>query len=313
MKGMELASRYYGTFGPALVSGLPYSVESQLAFGLVGPGSECLDFDDELSRDHDFGPGFCVWVPRDLYASLGDELSRRYASLPREFMGERRVDTALAGQRVGVFETESFYRTFTGLEREPQGVAEWLRIPEQLLAIVTGGEVFGDPSGRFSHIRHVYQGFYPEEVIRKKLAANMAVMAQSGQYNLGRCLRRQDLVAAGCARTEFLCAAMASLHLLARTYMPFYKWSFRSLSERAHVGGPICALVRRIASAPVAEVSQVDVELLSGVILRCVLALGWATGGSDFLLDAATSVWQGIPNDYLRDRPLNEGAYSNGM
>lgn len=309
MRGMELSRRYFGACESTLVFGLPRSVARRLAFGLVGPGSECLGFDDEASRDHDFGPGFCVWVPRELYADWGEELSRRYEALPKEFMGERRVETALAGQRVGVFETESFYRAFTGLEREPQGVAEWLRIPEQLLATVTGGEVFSDPSGQFSRPRRALQGFYPQDVVRKKVAADMAVMAQAGQYNLGRCLRRGDLVAAGAARAEFLQASMAALHLLSETYMPFYKWSFRSLSERAHVPAPICALVSRIAAAPVADVSPADVEALCGVVLATVRALGWAAGDSDFLLDAATAAWRGIPNDYLRGLPLNEGAY----
>lgn len=309
MRGMELARRYFGEFEPLLVFGLPYCVERKLAFGLVGPGSECLGFDDEASQDHDFGPGFCVWVPRELYPEWGDELARRYEGLPKEFMGSRRVETPLAGQRVGVFETESFYRSFTGLERAPQSASEWLRIPEQLLATATGGEVFSDPSGQFSRVRRELLGFYPEPVVRKKVAANMAVMAQSGQYNLWRCLGRGDLVAANAARAEFLQSAMAALHLLSRTYMPFYKWSFRSLAERAHVPAPVCALVRRIASVPVAEVEIGDVELLCSVVRRAVLALGWATSDSDFLLDAATVVWQGIPNAYLRERPLNEGAY----
>ncbi|MEE1208506.1 DUF4037 domain-containing protein [Parafannyhessea umbonata] len=313
MRGMELAKRYFGTFGPVLVSGLPYSVESRLAFGLVGPGSECLGFDDDISRDHDFGPGFCVWIPADLWDTYGSELARRYATLPGEFLGEKRKESELAGQRVGVFCTESFYRTYTGLGRVPQGVAEWLRIPEQLLAIVCGGEVFRDPSGQFTRVREAYQGFYPELVVRKKLAADMAVMAQSGQYNLGRCLVRRDLVAADVARGEFLCATMAALHLLSRTYMPFYKWSFRSLRESAHVPAPVCDVVRRIAAAPVAKVSCEDVELLCSVVLRAALALGWAASESDFLLDAATSMWRGIPNEYLRSRPLNEGAFSHGM
>jgi hypothetical protein len=309
MKGMELARRYFGEFEPLLVFGLPYNVERQLAFGLVGPGSECLGFDDETSQDHDFSPGFCVWVPRELYPEWGNELAHRYDSLPKQFLGHERVQTPLAGQRVGVFETESFYRSFTGLERSPQSVAEWLRIPEQLLATATDGEVFSDPSGQFSRMRRDLLGFYPEVVVRKKVAANMAVMAQSGQYNLWRCLGRGDLVAANTARSAFLQAAMAALHLLSHTYMPFYKWSFRSLSERAHVPAPVCELVSRIASVPVAEVEVQDVELLCGVVLRTVLALGWATSDSDFLLDAATIVWQGIPNSYLRERPLNEGAY----
>lgn len=313
MKGIELAAKFYGEYGSVLVSGLSYSVESRLAFGLVGPGSECLGFDDELSQDHDFGPGFCVWVPHDLWDECGEELSHRYASLPREFLGYRRTEMPLAGQRVGVFQTEAFYRNFTGLDRAPQSVVEWLRIPEQLLAIVTGGAVFKDMSNQFSQIRSVYEDFYPESVIRKKVAANMSIMAQSGQYNLQRCLARHEVVAANVARSEFLCAAMAALHLLSGSYMPFYKWSFRSLSERAYVPAPICELVRKIAMAPVSRVSQADVESLCGIVLRCVLALGWATGDSNFLLDAALSIWQGIPNDYLRERPLNEGAFSNDL
>ena len=162
-------------------------------------------------------------------------------------------------------------------------------------------------------MRNAYEGFYPEPVVRKKLAANMAVMAQSGQYNLDRCLARHDLVAADVARSEFLCASMAALHLLSRTYMPFYKWSFRSLRERAHVPAPLCDVVGRVAAVPVAKVSSDDVELLCSVVLRGALALGWAACGSDFLLDAATSMGRGIPNEYLRERPLNEGAFSHGM
>lgn len=76
---------------------------------------------------------------------------------------------------------------------------------------------------------------------------------------------------------------------------------------------PICDVVGRVAAAPVAKVSSEDVELLCSVVLRGALALGWATCGSDFLLDAATSMWRGIPNEYLRGRPLNEGAFSHGM
>lgn len=252
MKGLELARSYSDMYAASLFEGLPGDVRYRAAVGLVGPGSECLGFDDDISQDHDFGPGFCVWLPRDLFAAYGAELQRRYDALPASYGGYRRQVTELAGKRVGVFETESFYRGFTGLERPPQTAKEWLAIPEQFLAVATSGEVFCDPSGEFSAVRNTYLHFYPDEIVRKKFAANCAVMAQAGQYNLPRCLERNDAVAASSARSEFLTAALAAMHLLHRVYMPFYKWSYRSLVERVHAAAPIAQAVADIAGAPCA-------------------------------------------------------------
>lgn len=311
MKGLELSRRYFEAFGPSLFAGLPADVRAQAAVGLVGPGSECLGFDDELSRDHDFGPGFCIWLPAAVFDVWGPELQRRYDALPRTFLGFTRPQAApLSGKRVGVFETGSFLRAFTGLDRPPATSREWLAIPEQFLAVVSGGEVFVDEGGGISAARRVYEGFYPEPVVRQKVAANLATMAQAGQYNLPRCLSRGDAVAAGAARAEFACALMAVLHLLSRVYMPFYKWSFRSLVERTAAGRVYAGRIEALVAAPVRTVRAGEIECLCAGVLGAVRALGWTGCASDFLLDAALDIHGRIEDEYLRACPLGAGAYA---
>lgn len=61
MQGLEIFARYFHTVGlPMLAERFPGHVK-RIAAGLVGDGSDCFGFDDKISRDHDWGPGFCLW------------------------------------------------------------------------------------------------------------------------------------------------------------------------------------------------------------------------------------------------------------
>ena len=66
MKGLETAKQYYEIYGRQMIRGQFPERADQTAAGLVGYGSECLGFDDEISTDHDYGPSFCIWLPREL-------------------------------------------------------------------------------------------------------------------------------------------------------------------------------------------------------------------------------------------------------
>ena len=78
MKGMQIARAYFEEYGRLMIDTQMGQYRSQIAAGLVGEGSECLGFDDEISTDHDFGPGFCIWVPEQLYHQVGSELQRAH-------------------------------------------------------------------------------------------------------------------------------------------------------------------------------------------------------------------------------------------
>ena len=65
MNGLELSRAFFETWGrPILEESFP-QLRPFLAVGLCGPGSECFGYDDAVSRDHDFEPGFCLFLPEE--------------------------------------------------------------------------------------------------------------------------------------------------------------------------------------------------------------------------------------------------------
>lgn len=249
MKGLELSEKYWNEVGrPAFARRFPGYMD-RIAVGLVGMGSECFGFDDEISRDHDFGPAFCVWLTEADYAAAGREMQDLYAGLPGDFAGfPARETSPQGGGRVGVFSVPGFYALFVGPYRPPRDELDWLRLSEPHLAAVTNGRVFFDGAGEFTALRRALLAYYPEDVRLKKLAARAAIMAQSGQYNYARCMRRGETAAAFQAKAEFVRSAIAMVYLLERRFCPFYKWSFRGLSELPGAAdiremlGELCAL-----------------------------------------------------------------------
>ena len=91
MKGLELSRLYYEQIDrPALEEHFP-ELLPQMAMGLAGEGSECFGFDDELSRDHDWGAGFCVWLDRPDYREFGAQVQALYDTLPGEWADRKSV------------------------------------------------------------------------------------------------------------------------------------------------------------------------------------------------------------------------------
>ena len=231
MKGLKLSRAYYEACGlPMLREQFP-DMMPLIAVGLFGSGSECFGFDDDVSADHDFEPGFCLFLPGEATVDRRAAflLERAYAKLPREFMGfSRSLITPVGGPRRGVMRTAEF---FEGKVGAPDGVLtlrQWLTVPENALAEAVNGAVFFDDYGEVTRIRAGLAA-WPEDVRRKKLAGSLLMMAQAGQYNYARCLRHHESGAAQLAAVEFARHAMHAIFLLNGVYEPFYKWSFRAL------------------------------------------------------------------------------------
>ena len=232
MKGIELSKLYFETYGVNMLQEFP-EIQQFLCAGLIGSGSECLGFDDDVSCDHDFEPGFGIYIPGEdiVDRKTAFRMERAYATLPSEFEGYNRNRLSpVGGSRVGIIRIPELLEEKTGTPDGNLSLEEWLTISDQFLLEITNGCLFMDNYKQMTEIREKL-AFYPEDVRKKRLAGHLLLMAQSGQYNYQRCLKHGEQAAAQLSVFEFVNHGMSAVFLLNRCYKPYYKWSFRTMRE----------------------------------------------------------------------------------
>lgn len=250
IKGLELSKRYfYDIVLPEFEKTL-FDILPLCAFGLVGEGSECYGYDDELSKGHDFGPSVCIWLRKDDYLKYKYRINKVLETLPKTYLGFQELKESEWGyNRRGLLNIEDFYFKFIGSTNLPQTINDWQKIPETALSTVTNGEVFLDNLGEFTKIREQLLNYYPEPIRQNKIATRLMNISQHGQYNYIRCLRRNDLVAANQCLYLFVDEAIHLVFLLNRRYKIFYKWANKALLDLKILGNEIHKLLQDIVFA----------------------------------------------------------------
>ena len=241
--GMQLAQSYWQTYGKPLLDQPKFAkYKNRIAAGLVGHGSECYGFDDEISRDHDFGPGFCLWLTDEDYAEIGADLQNAYDALPRKYAGfgsrkeTPRAKSCEISKRVGVFRISEFFENLTGFPTAPSQNEPhlWLSLSESTLAAATNGKIFADPLGEFSKARQSFK-LMPDDVRISLISRRLGMISQAGQYNFPRMIARKDASAAWLSINEFVRATASLVFLLNNPvtagYLPYYKWQFAALRK----------------------------------------------------------------------------------
>lgn len=302
MNGLELSERYYEAHGATMLRERFADYSERIAVGLVGDGSECFGFDDEISRDHDWGPGFCVWLAPQDYERIAGNLREAIAKLPKIFSGYGpRSESAWGNGRIGVFEISQFYRGFIGMDHLPVELWEWLGLPENYLAACTNGKVFEDPLHEFTRWRETLLKFYPEDVRLKKIASRCMTIAQFGQYNFERCLKRREYVALQHSLAKFCHDVISLAFLLNKRYCPFFKWMHRALRDLPILGKALHAKMLLLVTD---TSNQVKAELMGdicGNLINELQCQGLSDSSSSFLLDHGPLV-----QAQIKDKQLNQ-------
>ncbi|RDW96891.1 tetratricopeptide repeat protein [Gardnerella vaginalis] len=302
--GMQLAKEYWQTYGKPLLELEEFrDYKNRIAAGLVGHGSECYGFDDEISRDHDFGPGFCMWLTDEDYAKIGEDLQAAYNDLPQEFAGfgsrkeTPRAKSCESSKRVGVFSISEFFENITGFATAPSQDEPhlWLSLSEPTLAAATNGQIFADPLGEFSKTRQSFK-LMPDDVRISLISRRLGMMAQAGQYNVPRMLARKDGAAAWLSINEFVRATASIVFLLnnpiSAGYLPYYKWQFAALRK----------LSARMASRLSGVANQLESLMrLSSAACFGGIGFGEGTKGSSESESKINEIIQNVCNEVVEE------------
>lgn len=212
---LERSREFYEQHGKSMIHEQFPEYESQIAVGMVGEGSDCFGYDDEISTDHDYAVGFCMWLTKEDMVAIGSQLQEAYEQLIAEHQVSD-VPMAHLRNRRGVFGIDEFYQT---------------DVEECKLAELVNGEIFRDDLGHFSERRKELLHYYPENIWRKKLANALHEFSQYGQSNYARMMAREDYLTANLCISKAIESAMDIAYILVKQYAPYYKWKRKGLEQ----------------------------------------------------------------------------------
>jgi hypothetical protein len=235
MQGIELSRRFYGEIVrpwlDAMAPGLPH------AAALTGYGSELLGFDDELSRDHNWGPRVHIIVSEPDFALHAQRLVAAFsADMPSHFLGEpigwrsRPHPAANGTGALGAPDHGLEIHTLESKLTETLGIAsierltpfDWLGFAEQRLLAFTAGAVFRDDTGLLTNARQALS-WYPDDVWLYKIACQWRRIAEEQAF-VGRTGMVGDDLGSRVIAARLVRDAMRLAFLLERTYAPYPKW-----------------------------------------------------------------------------------------
>lgn len=228
IRGIDLSREFFSTIVlPKVRKDWP-QVADRMGCGIFGNGSDAAGLDDEISRDHHWGPRTQILLPHAMFTECRREFERYLdQALPHDYRGFPVLRVRQTASGVTVESMVEFFRKFTGFARAPRRLESWFQCTEADLFHATNGEVWHDPTRALTRRRQGF-AYYPEIVWKKKVADwCMFLTGRDAAYNVHRCYRRGDWISAHIFLGQALKRALELCFLLNRSYAPYTKWLHR--------------------------------------------------------------------------------------
>jgi len=244
--GIELHSGFYrGVLGP-LLADVPHSA------AFVGWGSDVLGFDTARSTDHGWGPRPTVFVTDERVAPtlalLDTELPDSYDGTPVRFGW----DAVPVQHHITVTTLRAWSLAQLRVDaRTALRTQDWLRIPQQKLAEVTGGVVLHDPEGELAALG-ARLTWYPDAVWRWVIACQWQRIAEEEAFP-GRTREVGDVLGSRIVTARLVRDVTRLALLLGRRWAPYSKWLGSAFSAMPDPDGLGSALLRALDTGELGE------------------------------------------------------------
>ena len=259
--GLKLSRLFYRRIVQPILDrefpGLRYSA------ALIGWGSEVLGFDTTMSRDHHWGPRVLLFLSKQDYPGLHEQIDRVLANnLPYEFLGystnfskpepngvrhPEQLTTGPVNHMIQIYTPSGFLRTRLGFDDSRTiSVFDWLTFPQQRLLELTTGEVFHDGIGELEKIRRQFS-YYPRDIWLYVLAAQWTRISQEEAF-VGRTGDVDDELGSQIVAARIVRELMKLSFLLERQYAPYTKW-FGSAFSKLRIAKSLKPVLIEVLSA----------------------------------------------------------------
>ena len=235
--GLELCELFYQNHvRPILNEEFP---NLRYSAALIGWGSEVLEFDTAISRDHHWGPRVLLFLTPQGYSKLKDKINQSLSNnLPYEFMGYStsfskpqsngvrfavKIKRGPVDHMVQIFTLKSFFEA--RLKFDPSKKVEptdWLTFPQQRLLELVSGKVYHDGLDELQKMRAKLE-FYPRDVWLYLLAAQWTKISQEEAF-VGRAGDVGDELGSQVVAARLVREIMKLAFLMEKRYAPYSKW-----------------------------------------------------------------------------------------
>lgn len=262
MPGLELSRRFYEEAVRPLLDeffpNLPY------AAALIGPGSEILGFDTEMSMDHDWGARLFLLLQDEdekLREAISALFSQRLAKTflgfpahlpdPQDRLRTRFMLPILEGpvqHRVIPLTLRAFVRGQLRYDlAQPLQAVDWLTFPSHSLGEITAGAVHYDGVGELTTLRSRL-AWYPHDVWLYLLASGWERIGEE-EHLMPRAGFVGDELGSALIGSRLVRDVMNLCFLLEKQYAPYPKW-FGTAFKRLRCASDLWPVLWQAQQAP---------------------------------------------------------------